>query len=143
MTKIIGPFLDPFLVQKFVIFARKSGFLEIVHQNFMWLGQRLKMFALNHLTLLLGLGKLKFRLIWPFVVQNTLHVVTGLGFQTLFSYLLILFVDGSDWLWLPPRDLSIARLFLIKIFLLNNLVTNIMRHINKNNNKFNIRTIHM
>ena len=91
--------MDPFFVQKLFIFAQKSGFLKIVHQNFMWLGQWLKMFALIHLKLLLGLGKLKFWLIWPFLVQNTLLVVTSLG---------------ADCFWPPPRDHSIARLFSTK-----------------------------
>ena len=76
---IFRPFLSknwPFLPKNQVF----GHFIETTLQNCLKLGQKLGTVALFNLMVVLWLWKLLFWLFWPFLVKNTLHVVTLYGF---------------------------------------------------------------
>ena len=94
--KKIGAIFLPFFGPKFGHFCSKIRFLAVflktAYQNFTLLGQKLETIAFNHLTVVLCLGKLSFGRFGPFLVKNTLLVVTLYGFRLF----LAIFVQTVD-----------------------------------------------
>ena len=94
-NKKIGAIFGPFLVQ-ISPFSLKLWFpdifFETAHQICLKLGQKLGTVALNHLMAVLCLGKFLFWPFWPFLVKNTLLVVTLYGF----GLFLVIFFQTVD-----------------------------------------------
>ena len=83
---IFGPFFGP----KFGHFCSKIRFSDIffetTHQICLKLGQKLRTVALNHQMAVLCLGNFIFSPFWPFLGDNTLHVVTFIWFWAFWTF---------------------------------------------------------
>ena len=92
LTKKLGPFFGPFLVQNLAILAKKIRFSDIsfetAHQICLKLGQNLGIIALDHRVAELFLGKFLFWPSWPFLGQKYISYGDIIWFLAVFGHCL-------------------------------------------------------